>query len=77
MNSTKRMALAGLVGSFILSLVLIYWVLGDAISSMTGISHSAVIKYGVTLLVLITAIRACLILLEKDAVTNFISKFQK
>lgn len=74
MRTKKKIALAGLVGSFFLSLGLIHWFLADVLVRMTGISRDAAIGYGITLLTVLTAVRAILILLNKDAATRWINK---
>lgn len=74
MQRKKKMALAGLVGSFFLSLALIHWLLADLLVRITGISRDAAIWYALTLLGLLTAVRAVLIILDRDAITNFLNK---
>lgn len=74
MKQKKKIALTGLAGSFFLSLALIHWLLADLLVRVTGVSRDAATWYAVTLLVLLTLARAVLIILDKDAITNYINK---
>ncbi len=77
MKPHHRIPLLGLLGSFVLSLLLIHFVLVDVFVWMSGASRETCYGYAVTLLTLLTVVRAWRILKGKDEVTQLIDRWMK
>ena len=73
-TTKKKTALVGLAGSFLISSLLVYWFLADLIARVALIQRESAIRYAMSLLILLTVVRALLILRDKDEITNFIDR---
>ncbi|HJV84537.1 MAG TPA: hypothetical protein VJ698_03610 [Noviherbaspirillum sp.] len=75
MKPRHKIPLLGLLGSFALSLVLIHFILVDVLVSLTGVSREAGYAYALTLLIVLTVVRAWRIVRDKDAATRLINRW--